>query len=676
MNPSSQTLLAIRTLAGVSRAFVALGLCLGSLAASTYPVEEATVESLHAAYRAGTTTAVEVVQAHLDRIAAFDKTGPYLNAVVNVAPDALAVAQSQDEHFAQTGEFVGPLHGIPILLKDNLDVVGVPMTSGFQGWKNYVPPTDAPLVAGIKAAGGIVIAKTSLSEFAKGGADNINSVLPGFARNPYHLAYNTGGSSGGTGAGLAASYGVIGVGTDTGGSVRMPAAHNALAGLRPTVGLVSRTGVVPLDGVRDTAGPMARTVHDMALLLDAMVTGNDPVDTATARNAGHIPTTYLAALDRDALKGVKLGVLRQVFRPEVTDLQVLANFEKTLAELRAAGAELVDPFIVPELDTLPRPPQTGAQFKADLTRWISLHPGVPYPSIKDIAESGLLHPLHQVSVENAVDELPPDQTPATVQGRQHEEQFRAAFRREMDAAGVGALVFPTWAQLPSLTGDRNTQIGAEPVPAPGRGVTRSRASLTFVGSMLQWPALSVPCGLSAEGLPLGLQILGRAWDESRIIGYAYAYEQANPYRIPPPHTPPLPDSLRAKLTGTWKLVGIATRDVATGVETPSPRVPESGQLVYAPNGRLSVQIVRSGRDATAGSSAEGFSSYFGWWKLVPASGHILHIKDGDLNQARVGEAAPRAYSFDPAGRLSLATPPRSGPDGREISSVFIWEKIP
>jgi amidase len=153
-----------------------------------------------------------------------------------------------------------------VIVKDNIDVAGLPMTSGFQGWKNYYPPEDAPLVKKIRAAGGIVLAKSSLSEFALGGGDNINSVVPGFSRNPYNTAYATGGSSGGTAAALAANFGVVGIGTDTGGSVRMPSAHNALAGLRPTVGLVSRTGMVPLNSVRDTAGPMARSVTDMAIL--------------------------------------------------------------------------------------------------------------------------------------------------------------------------------------------------------------------------------------------------------------------------------------------------------------------------------------------------------------------------------------------------------------------------
>ena len=246
------------------------GIIFAALRLSAFPVEEATIADLHAAYQAGEASAREVTAAYLARIEAYDKRGPHLNTVINLNPKALEEAAALDATLAATGKPVGPLHGIPVVLKDNLDAVGLPMTNGFQGWRNYFPPSDAPLVAKIKAAGGIILAKVSLSEFAMGGADNINSVLGGFARNPYNTAYATGGSSGGTGAALAASFAVVGIGTDTGGSVRMPAAHNALAGLRPTVGLVSRTGVAPLDGHRDTAGPMARTVRDMAILLDVI----------------------------------------------------------------------------------------------------------------------------------------------------------------------------------------------------------------------------------------------------------------------------------------------------------------------------------------------------------------------------------------------------------------------
>ncbi|MEO7651523.1 MAG: amidase family protein [Bryobacteraceae bacterium] len=361
---------------------------------TNFPIEEATIAGLEAAYLSGETTARAVTQACLDRIAAYDKRGPLINSLITVNPHALEEAGRLDAILKSTGKPAGPLHGIPVVVKDNIDVAGLPMTSGFQGWKTYYPPGDAPLVRRIRAAGGIILAKASLTEFAYGAGDNVNSVIPGFARNPYNTAYATGGSSGGTAAAIAASFGVVGIGSDTGGSVRMPSAHTALAGFRPTVGLVSRTGMVPLNSIRDTAGPMARNVTDMAILLDA-IAGPDAEDAATARAGGHIPRTFTAGLTKDALKGTRLGVLRQVFRPAATDPRILAHFENTLAELKSAGATIVDPFAVPALDSIPRPSQTTARTRDDLTKWIAKHPGVPFPSVNAIAASKLLHPLHQ-----------------------------------------------------------------------------------------------------------------------------------------------------------------------------------------------------------------------------------------------------------------------------------------
>ncbi|ATC64765.1 amidase [Nibricoccus aquaticus] len=522
-------------------------LLLAAASARAAAIEEITIADLHAAYRDGRTTVRQVVEAHLVRIEAYDQQGPTINSIITVNPAILAEADKLDAARAKlpTGQIPqGALWGIPVVVKDNLDATSMPMTNGFQGWKNYVPPTDAPVVAKIKSAGGLIIAKASLSEFARGGGDNINSVLPGFARNPYHTAYATGGSSGGTGASLAASFAVVGIGTDTGGSVRMPAAHNALAGLRPTVGLVSRTGVVPLDAHRDTAGPMARNVADMAILLD-VISGADPADIATTKPPHRIPAPspfpsgFASSLRKDALKGVRLGVLRQAFKPTVTDKRILANFEKTIAELKAAGAEIVDPFTVPEMDTIPRPPQTPSSFQSDMALWYAAHPGVPYGTVKELADSKLLHPLHQASTEAAVTALPADKDPATITGRNNEQLLREAFTREMDAAKIDALIFPTWAQLPARNGDRNTQITDDPKPAPDAGPTALSSSLTFVGSMLQWPAISLPSGYAGEGLPLGLQIVGRAWSDGKIVSYAYAYEQATHYRRPPASVPPL-----------------------------------------------------------------------------------------------------------------------------------------
>ena len=507
-------------------------------AADSVPVEEASIAELEAAYLSGRTTAHAVTQAHLDRINAYDKRGPFINALITVNPHALEQADQLDAQLKATGKPVGPLHGIPVIVKDNIDVAGLPMTSGYQGWKNYYPAADAPLVKKLTAAGAIILAKSSLSEFAYGIVDNVNSVLSGFARNPYNTAFATGGSSGGSAAALAASFGVVAIGTDTGGSVRMPSAFNALAGLRPTVGVISRTGMVPLNSVRDTAGPMARTVTDLAILLD-VIAGPDVDDEATARATNHRPSSYTSGLRREALKGARLGVLRQEFQPAFTDPRVLAQFETTLTELKAAGAELVDPFVAPELGSIPRGP-LPARFKDDLTKWLARHPGVPFGSVRAIADSRLVHPLHQAALEAAAAAKPVDEDPQAIETAKNERRYRDDFAAAMDAAKIDAVVLPTSAQLPPLNGDRNTQLVAEPRPAPNAGPTAASGSLTGVASALQWPALTVPSGYLGEGLPQGLQILGRAWDEAKIIGYAYAYEQATHHRRAPPTVPPLP----------------------------------------------------------------------------------------------------------------------------------------
>ncbi len=505
-------------------------------------VEEATIADVQSAFLSGQMTARQLVTDYLKRVEAYDQQGPYINSIINLNPQALAEADALDAKLKRSGKLSGPLHGVPVLIKDCIDATGMPMTSGFQGWKNYYPPSDAPLVTKIKAAGGIVIGKASLSEFTNGGGDNINSVLSGYSRNPYNTAFATGGSSGGTGAAIAANFALVGVGTDTGGSVRMPAAHNALAGLRPTVGLISRTGIQPNNSVRDTAGPMTRTVTDMAILLDAMV-GIDSNDAVTLKSKGHIPKTYVSSLKRDALKGARLGVLRQVFTDKVTDPRIIKHFEQTLTELRSAGAEIVDTFVVPEIEGLARAPQTPARRKADMIKFLAAHPGIPYGSPQALADSKLAHPLHQAGLETVAASGDPETDPATIKGLETEAIYRTAFTRAMDADKIDALIFPTWAQLPVVNGDRNTQVMADE-PNPKGGVTGLSSSLTFVGSTLQWPALSVPSGYLGQGLPVGLQILGRAWDDAKLISYAYAYEQATHYRRPPASTPPL------SITGT------------------------------------------------------------------------------------------------------------------------------
>src|SRR5215831_289206 len=261
-------------------------------------VEEATIADLHAAYTSGRATVRGVVQACLDRIAAYDKKGPALGLIIALNDRALVEADALDAALAKTGKLVGPMHGIPVLPKDNYDVAGVQTTGGSRAMLGWMPAKDATIVGKLRAAGAIVIAKVTMSEWARGGVDNINSVLPGFARNPYNTANATGGSSGGTGASVAASFGVVGLGSDTWGSIRNPSSNNALVGLRTSWALVSRAGMVGLYDARDTAGPMARSVADLAALLDA-IAGVDPADPATAHATGKIPPSYKAFLNKE-----------------------------------------------------------------------------------------------------------------------------------------------------------------------------------------------------------------------------------------------------------------------------------------------------------------------------------------------------------------------------------------
>jgi len=431
-------------------------------------------------------------------------------------------------------------------------------------------------------------------------------------------------------------------------------------GMRPTVGLVSRTGMGPLDSQRDTPGPMARNVEDLARLLDVMA-AVDPADARTAPANGHIAKTYTTFLDKNGLKGARIGVFRQTLTlNDGADPRVAALFDKAVDELRAAGAIIVDDFQVPGFESFPRPPQTIARTKADWEKFFAYEgPSFPVRTVAELRDSKKVHPLHAVRVgEIAAVTQSPEEDATTVKGRADEQMYRDKIGAAMDAAKVDAIVFPVWTYPPKINGDR----GQTP-----------QGSMTFIGSATQWPVVVVPMGFVGENLPMGFQLFGRPWSEPQLIKYAYAYEQATHHRRPPDTAPPLSASFANKFIGTWKLIAVRDRDPATGAETPAARAGEDGQLVYAANGRLSVQIVRTGRNAD--KPADGFSSYFGRWQLVPAEGCVIHYQDGNLALAQVGQAAKRYYSFDAEGHLSLATPPSKRDNGRMISSVFVWERI-
>ena len=493
--------------------------------ATSFPVEETSIGALHAAYLSGRATALSVCQAHLDRIAAYDRRGPALGAIIVNNPNALAEAAALDAALASTGKLIGPLHGIPVLVKDNYDVAGLQTTGGSAALLGWIPEADATVIARIRAAGGVILAKTTMSEWARGGLDNINSVLPGFARNPYNTAYATGGSSGGTGSGLAASFGVVGLGSDTFGSIRNPASKNALVGLRTSWALVSRAGMVGLYDKRDTAGPMARTVTDLVRLLD-VIAGVDPADPATAGADGKIPPTYTAFLNRDGAVGRRIGVLRQASPPAASDPEVLGLFDRAVTDLQHVGAEIIDPFIIQEFDQFPPRLHPLSEVRAAIERYLAkTGPGFP-KNLSDIMASGKFHPLHEVGLLATAAAPTPDEDPVVEQLEADEARMRIAYLAAMDELRIDALVFPTATYPPKLNGDRNT------TPA---------GTLSGIASALHWPAAVVPMGYSYESLPSGLQLIGRPWSEPILIEIAYAYEKATRHRVPPSIVPPLGD---------------------------------------------------------------------------------------------------------------------------------------
>jgi Asp-tRNA(Asn)/Glu-tRNA(Gln) amidotransferase A subunit family amidase len=354
-----------------------------------FQIMETTIDDIHAAFKSGRLTARLLVRRYLDRIAAYDKQGPNINSIITLNDHALEEADRLDAAYGASG-LTGPLHGIPILVKDEIDTAGMPTTLGTQVFKDYRPPRDAFAIEKLRQAGAIILGKTTLSEYAAG--DTYGSMF-GVTRNPYDLERTVGGSSGGSGAALAANFTTLAIGEETFASIRRPAGWNGVASLRPTPGLVSRSGM--WDGYPSPTaqmGPMARTVKDLASLLDGMV-GYDPEDSVTALGIGMLDGSYTRFLDRDGLKGARIGILRESIgvqsEPESEDFKkVDAMFERNVAELKAAGAILIDPIVIPNLKALlARRANNPNNFEAGLKFYLARNPNSPIKSREDIANS-------------------------------------------------------------------------------------------------------------------------------------------------------------------------------------------------------------------------------------------------------------------------------------------------
>ncbi|GAB4014815.1 amidase family protein [Spirosoma migulaei] len=489
-------------------------------------LREATIDQLHTAMQAGKLSSAQLVQLYLDRIEAYDKQGPFLNAIIMVNPKALTEAHRLDSLYKATGKFVGPLHGIPVIVKDNYNTFDMPTTNGTLAMKKSIPPKDAFVIQRIREAGAIIIAKSNLAEFATSGNFSVSSILPGYSRNPYDTKRTTAGSSGGTAAAVAADFGTIGLGTDTGSSIRGPSAHQSLVGFRPTLGLVSRDGIAPLAMTNDTGGPICRTVEDAVRVLDVIV-GYDKADSVTRRSEGKIPQTYRQFLDKNGLKGARIGVFRQLCTTKNADPQVYALFNKALDELRAAGAIVVDSVRVPELDTINKSFDTIPQLRRDFNIYLAnLGPNAPHKSLKSIIKSKQFHPsIEKTLLDSDADTLAPEAHKGWAKNLGLRARLRQLLLRAMDSTGVDVLVYPTFSYPPRLIGDLNTPSG-----------TNNNALSPPTG----FPAFTVPMGFTYTDLPAGLQFFGRPFSEPTLVKLCYAYEQATLHRIPPASTPVLP----------------------------------------------------------------------------------------------------------------------------------------
>jgi amidase len=502
-------------------------------AAETLELSTATIADINAAFDTGTLSSEKLVTLCLARIAAYDDAGPMLNAVLALNPKALEEARALDRERRTKGRR-SPLHGIPVVLKDNIDTVDLPTTAGSFLLSGSLPPDDAFITKRFREAGAIILAKLNMSEFASGAA---MSSLGGASLNPHDVDRSPSGSSGGTGVAIAAGYAPVGIGTDTGGSIRGPSAANGIVGLKPTHGLVSRDGIVPLALSFDTAGPMARHVDDVAATL-GVIAGLDPADDATKKSAGKVEADYTRFLDAKALAGARLGVARDFMGQDSESDWII---EAALEATRTAGATVVDvKFPKWFLDSREEFYRTirWREFKSQIAGYLStLGPGYPKTLAELIERSTLTSPRTDGAVPNPVRWalFKREEESGTLTDydylavRDHVlPLMRAMVEGVMTSQKLDAIVYPTSSRRPG-------RVDEDPNPdAPPRLAASNIANLTG------FPDLIVPAGFTARGLPVGLSFLGPAFSEPRLLALGYAFEQATHAIRTPVQAPPLP----------------------------------------------------------------------------------------------------------------------------------------
>jgi Asp-tRNA(Asn)/Glu-tRNA(Gln) amidotransferase A subunit family amidase len=501
-------------------------------AQTPFHLQEATIDQIRGELMARRISCRDLIAHYLKRIDAYDHAGPTLNALQTVNRRALDEADRLDGVYRASGP-IGPLHCIPVLVKDQVETSDMPTTYGSVLFKQFTPNRDATVVKRLRAAGAIVIGKTNMGEFAAG---YLGSAF-GIVRNPYDPARSPAGSSSGSGVGVAANFAVLAVAEDTGGSIRGPAAHGNAVGLRPTVPLVSRFGMMPATPTQDTLGPIARTVRDAALMLD-VIAGYDSNDPVTAYAEGHIPTSYTEFLKRDGLKGARLGVLRVPLDPKADPQsndykKVRAVIDRAVATMQAQGAQIVDPIPVPELLKQVDKLYTDNIYETEpaIDTYLAAHPGAPVKTLREILLSGKVVPSRSNRLITNIGKTTNDSGYLSV--IQRREELRQAVLKLMADLHLDAIVHATFDYPPG-------RIPSEPLTIADPAVVGDLGNNRRLAPLVAFPALSVPAGFTPEGLPVGVEFLGRQFSEGKLLTLGYAFEQATHHRRPPTNTPPLP----------------------------------------------------------------------------------------------------------------------------------------
>jgi len=479
--------------------------------AEPFDVSEKSIRDLQVAMTAGQVTSERLVELYLARITAYDQAGPRLNSVIYINPNAAAAARALDEERRSRGPR-SPLHGIPVLLKDNFETRDMPTSGGSLALRGVVPPRDAFQVAQLRRAGALLLGKVNLHELALG-LTSVSS-FGGQTLNPYDVTRTPGGSSGGSGAAAAACFAAFTMGTDTSGSIRIPSSHNSLVGLRPSAGLSSRTGIIPFGHTQDTGGPMARTVEDVALILDETV-GYDPADPTTQASSGRIPRSYTTSLKRGSLKSARLGVLTEFFGAAPEDQEVALVVRTAIEEIKAQGSTVVE-VVIPDLAKLVAASNLLTQeLKFYLGDYLKGAGGYA-ASIEEMLETGLhasgIQGILDVANATAADYLSSEDYKVRLAAR---ETLAQAVVAAMEGNRLDAIAYPTIRRIAPVVG--GAQAGTNAALSANSGL----------------PAITVPAGFTPGGFPVGIELIGRRFAESTLIAIAYDFEQSTHHRRPP-----------------------------------------------------------------------------------------------------------------------------------------------